>query len=95
MVEKEALWKQVISRKFGVEEGGWYTWEGREGFSVGSWKEIRKEGYRLSNYIVFFVGNGRRIKFWLDSWCGDGALCNSFPSVFALAVSKEEWVAEV
>ncbi|RVX19381.1 hypothetical protein CK203_008774 [Vitis vinifera] len=69
--------------------------EGREGFGVGLWKEIRKDGSRLSNYIVFSVGNGRRIRFWLDSWCGDEALCSSFPSLFALAISKEEWVAEV
>ena len=63
MVEKEALWKQVISRKYGVKEGGWYTREGREGFGVGLWKDIRKEGSRLSNYIVFSMGNGRRIRF--------------------------------
>lgn len=50
---------------------------------------------RVSNYIVFSVGNGRRIRFWLDSWCGDEALCNSFLSLFALVVSKEEWVVEV
>ena len=95
MVENEALWNQVISRKCGVEERGWYTREGREGFGVGLWKEIRKESYRLSNYIVFSVGNGRRIRFLLDSWYGDEAFYNSFPSLFALAVSKEEWVAEV
>ena len=89
MVENEAIWNQVISRKYGVEEGEWYTWEGGEGFGVGLWKEIRKEGSWLSNYIVFFVDNGRRTRFWLDSWCGDEALCNSFPSLFALAVSKE------
>ena len=67
MVEREALWKQVISRKYGVEEGGWYTCEGREGFGVGLWKEIRKEGSLLSNNIVFSVGNGRRVRFWKDS----------------------------
>ena len=44
MVENEAFWYQVISRKYEVEEGGQYTWEGREGFAVGLWKEIRKEG---------------------------------------------------
>ena len=44
MVENEALWYQVISRKYEVEEGGQYTREGREGFVVGLWKEIRKEG---------------------------------------------------
>ena len=93
MVEREAIWKQVINRRYRVEERGWYTREGREGFGVGLWKEIRQEGYRLSNYIVFSVGNVRRIKFWLNSWCGDEALCNSFLFLFALAISKEEWVA--
>ena len=62
---------------------------------MGLWKQIRKEGSQLSNYIVFFVGNGKRIRFWMDSWCDDEALCNSFPSLFALTVSKEEWVAKV
>ena len=41
------------------------------------------------------MGNGSRIRFWLDPWGGVEALCNSFHSLFALAVSKEEWVAEV
>ncbi|KAL6347194.1 hypothetical protein AAG906_012775 [Vitis piasezkii] len=86
---KGGSWNQVISRKYGVEEGEWYTRECREGFGVGLWKEIRKESSWLSNYIVFSVDNGRRTRFWLDSWCGDEALCNSFPSLFALAVSKE------
>ena len=95
MVENEALWYQVISRKYGVEEGGWYTREGREGFAVELWKEIRKVSSWLSNYIGFSMGNGSRIKFWLDPWCGGKALCNSFPFLFALMVSKEEWVAEV
>ena len=95
MVEREALWKQVISMKYGVEEWEGYTLEGRKGFGVGLWKEIRKEGSLLSNNIVFSVGNGRRVRFWKDSWCGDEALCYTFPSLFALAVSKEEWVAEV
>ena len=41
--EKGTLWKQVISRKYGVEEGGWCTREVREGYGVRFWKEIRKE----------------------------------------------------
>ncbi|RVX05637.1 hypothetical protein CK203_027242 [Vitis vinifera] len=69
-----------------------YTCEVREGFGVGLWKEIRKEGSLLSNNIVFSVGNGRKVRFWKDIWCGDEALCDSFPSLFDLAVSKEEWV---
>ena len=34
-VERESLWKLVISRKFGEEGGGWSSREVREGYGVG------------------------------------------------------------
>ena len=77
--ERETLWRCVISRKFGEEEGGWYTRDVREGFGVGLWKDIRKEGALLQNKVVFSMGNGIRVKFWKDNWCGNFSLCNSFP----------------
>ena len=61
----------------------------REGYGVGLWKAIRKEWNLLSDKIVFEVGNERRVRFWKDKWCGNEALCVSFPSLFALASSKE------
>ncbi|KAL6345789.1 hypothetical protein AAG906_017541 [Vitis piasezkii] len=39
-----SFWKLIISRKFGEEGGGWNSREVREGYGVGFWKEIRKEG---------------------------------------------------
>ena len=63
VVEIESLWRLVISRKFGVEEGGWCTREVREGYGVGLWKEIRKEGSRMFKNIVFSMGDGRRVRF--------------------------------
>ena len=65
-VERESLWKLVISRKFG-EEGGWSTCEVREGYGVGLWKEIRKEGSLMFKNIVFLLGDGRRVRFWKDN----------------------------
>ena len=44
---------------------------------------------------MFSMGNARRVRFWKDSWCGDKALYYAFLSLFALVVSKEEWVAKV
>ncbi|RVW89101.1 putative ribonuclease H protein [Vitis vinifera] len=93
--EREALWRQVIGRKFGEEQGGWYTREVREGFGVGLWKEIRKEGALLQNKVVFSVGNGRRVKFWNDNWCGNFSLSNLFPSLYAFASIKEAWLEEL
>ena len=45
--------------------------------------------------FVFSIGDGRRVRFWEDRWCDDDTLSYSFPSLFELTASKEEWVAEV
>ena len=58
MDERGTPWEQVISRKFEVEEG-WSTRAVKEGYGVGLWKDIRKEGFLMSNKIGFSVGSGR------------------------------------
>ena len=93
-VERESLWKLVISRKFGVERGGWSTREVREVYEVGLWKEIRKEGSLMFKKIAFLLGDGRRVRFWKDNWCRNKTLCDFFPSLYALVDSKDAWVAD-
>ena len=41
------------------------------------------------------MGNGERVKFWKDKWCRDGPLCESFPSLFSISMSKNAWVSDV
>ena len=41
------------------------------------------------------VGDGTRISFWEDTWCGDRPLYVDFPSLFVLACAKRAKVAEV
>ena len=93
--EREALWRSVISLKYGVEEGGRCTRDvmGRNGF--GLWKAIRKKWGLLDGRVAFHLGNGQRVKFWKDKWCGDGPLCESCPSLFSMSMSKNAWVSEV
>ena len=90
-IEKETFWKLIISRKYGEEGGGWIS---REGYGAGFWKEIRKEGFLMFQNVSFVVGDGRRVKFWKDIWCGNIPLCEAFPSLFAFAVSQDAWVAD-
>ena len=48
------------------------------------------------SWVFFsFVAGDRRVKFWIDKWGGDEPLCVSFPSLYALAVAKEAWVADL
>ena len=45
--------------------------------------------------MSFVAGDGQRIKFWRDIWCGDSPLCVAFPSFFSLACTKDDWVGDV
>ena len=67
----------------------------RGSYGVGLWKAIRLLWELVSFRTLFVVGNGRRVKFWRDRWCGDEPLCVSFPSLFAFARSKKAWVADL
>ncbi|RVX23342.1 putative ribonuclease H protein [Vitis vinifera] len=59
------------------------------------WKAIRKEWLGMYSSLAFRVGNGRRVRFWKDKWCGDEPLYESFPSLFAISQAKDAWVSEV
>ena len=61
---------------------------------MGFWKEIRKEGVLMFKNVSFTVGDGRKVKFWKDIWCGNIPHCEAFPSLFAFAVSQDAWVAD-
>ena len=74
--------------EFKGSKGGW-------AHGVGLWKTLRKEWEVVKSRLCFVVGNGKMIKFWKDIWCGDEPFCVSFPSLFALAVSKDAWVKDV
>ena len=80
---------------YGEEDGGWRSSEVSERYGVGLWKAIRKEWNYLNGRLAYQVGNGQRVRFWMDKWCGDEPLCESFPSLFTISSSKEAWVADV
>ena len=62
---------------------------------MGVWKEILKEANWCCNNIGFKVGEGTKVKFWTDHWCGNAALSQNFPQLFALAVHRNATVNEV
>ena len=59
------------------------------------WKEIRKEWESFFPNTMCSVGNGRRVRFWKDFWCGKQPLSITFRSLFSLAVDKEALVADL
>ena len=64
--ESEALWKQVISKKYRIEEGGWCTQAVSGRYGVELWKTIKKEWLCMNSNLTYHVGCGRRVRFWKD-----------------------------
>ena len=94
--EEYSIWKEVIKLKYQVEEGGWFTKNSRGSGKVGLCKDISKENKQLEMDNFFFVlGNGRRIYFWEDCWCGEGVLSEVFPTLYNLAHPKGVRVGDV
>ena len=40
------------------------------------------------------MGNGDRVKFWSNVWCGESTLKGDFPDLFSIAANKEADVAD-
>lgn len=93
--ERGALWNQVIRAKYGEKQRGWCSKEERGGYGMGLCKAIRREWHVVSSRLSFVVGNGQRVRFWKDRWCGDSAFWVAFPTLYAIATAKDAWVKDV
>ena len=74
--------------------GGWCSKEVGRAQGVGVWKGIRRGCDTFKRYVRFEVGNGSRVLFWQDVWCGEQPLMNAFPTLFTIACTNEAWVEE-
>lgn len=61
---------------------------------VGLWKNIRKFWWQFST-IIRLAGEGSRIRFWHNLWCGDSVFKDFFSSNFySVTCNKEVLVAD-
>ena len=51
---------------------------------LGCVKKLGKIGGIPFDNAKFQIGDGNRVRFWKDLWCGEEALCRSFPTLFSL-----------
>ena len=89
------LWKNIISLKYGVDKGGWFTKNGRFSFGVGLWKEINKEATVLRQFSNCVVEDGKCLDFWKDTWCGTEPLSEAFHNIYTLSTAKDVYLEDI
>ena len=94
-MERAALWRQVIAVKNGCGWGDWCTRPINGPYGVGLWKNISRWWSSFSRHILYDIGDGSRVKFWQDRWCGETSFAVNYPELFRFCWDQEVSVAEI
>ena len=65
----------------------------RTGSLWGESLEVLRPWEHFSPFLSFKVGNGERMRFWHDVWCGDLPLKVVYPGLFSIAGERDASVA--
>ena len=64
-------------------------------YGVGLWKNISQGWLSFSRHILYDIGDGSRVKFWQDQWCGETSLVVRYPNLFRFCRNKDANVTEL
>jgi hypothetical protein len=93
--EHDFLRRKVIEAKYGSARSGWCSNPMNSPNGVSLWKTISKDWSSFKRFISFDVGDGSRVSFWHDVWCGDNTLKATFPTLFAIACNPAASVEDL
>jgi hypothetical protein len=92
--EEGAWWRSVLVAKYGSDWGGWRLGVISGPNGVGLWKFVCMGWQNFRRFFKFDPGEGSKIHFWDDAWCGDRALKEAFSGLFNIARFKGASIAD-
>ena len=83
-----------MEAKYRSERRGWHSRVRAGSYGMGLWKFINKDWHRLSSHIRLIPGDGSRISFWGEVWCGSSPLLKVFPGLYSLTSNKKASIVD-
>jgi hypothetical protein len=83
-----------VVAKYGSEKRGWRSRVRAGSHGMGFWKFISNEWHRFSTHIKLILGDGSRISFWEEKWCGGLSLLELYPGLYSIASNKMASIAD-
>uniref|UniRef100_A0A2N9IUG7 RRM domain-containing protein n=1 Tax=Fagus sylvatica TaxID=28930 RepID=A0A2N9IUG7_FAGSY len=93
--ERDLLWRKVTEAKYGCARDGWCSNQVNSPYGVSLWKTISKGWDSFKRFISFEIGDGSKVSYWHDVWCGDRSLKEMYPDLFAISCSPDSMVADL
>lgn len=89
-----SLWHQVIRSIHVKDLFNWHTY-GKVNLRLRSpWINISRTWVKVEALATYKLGNGSRIRFWMDSWVDKLPLNVLFPKLFKVAINPQGSVAD-
>ncbi|WMV52954.1 hypothetical protein MTR67_046339 [Solanum verrucosum] len=89
-----SLWKEVIAAKYGMRDK-WMTTKVTSPYGSIVWRSTSDLWDLVLERSYRKVGNGRKVAFWMDKWCGQVPLSQRFPDLYDLCQMQQATVAEL
>ncbi|XVF13719.1 hypothetical protein REPUB_Repub08aG0231800 [Reevesia pubescens] len=94
--ENESFWRSVIDSKYGGDDSLILPFYGHARNFSWLWKNISLPLFSndscssvFSSNLCFSLGNGNRIRFWVDEGVENVILRERFPRIYSLAINKD------
>ncbi|KAF5184183.1 hypothetical protein FRX31_026231 [Thalictrum thalictroides] len=86
--EGNDLWKSIIESKYGGGDQNWWPRSVSMSYGKAFWKGIMNSYPKFKENISCRLGDGNRVRFWLDVWVGSETLKMRFPYIFIVSNNK-------
>jgi hypothetical protein len=84
----------VVEAKYGLVKGGWRSKDNNSSHGGGLWRFISRDWQRFSSHTKLIPGDGSRISFWEELWCGISTLKEAFLGLYNIASNKEASIVD-